>query len=223
MNDSCAVSWIAEQLGSIPTSADAALILRHGEREDIPSGTFGVDVPLTARGVASAEKLGEILSARRPHVRVTASPVPRCAETAKAILRGGSWPNNVALDRLLGDPGPFVVAAEASGALFLEIGILEIVGRQLSHAKPPEGMRRTSDGVDLLLGLTADGLRSHGRLNIYVTHDAILAILVAYMFRTSVDQIGWPNYLEGLLMWRSSEELHLAWRGLEQASYPLGR
>lgn len=221
MSGSDPTSWIVERLGTIPGEADAALVLRHAEREDIPPGTFGVDVPLTARGVASAERLGEMLSGRRPRVKVTSSPVARCADTAKAILRGGGWQEDVALDRRLGDPGPFVVDTETSGALFLEVGILEIVRRQLSHAAPPAGMRDTSEGVDLLLRLAADGLRSRGRLSIYVTHDSILAVLVAHMYRLSVDEVGWPDYLDGLLLWRSSQRLHFAWRDLPQASHPL--
>ena len=222
MNGSYGVSWIVKQLGGLPAQADAALILRHAERGDIPLGTFGEDVPLATRGVASAEKLGAVLSSIRPRVRATASPVPRCESTAKAILRGGGWPEEVALDWRLGEPGPFVVDTEVSGALFLEIGILEIVRHQLTHVEPLAGMRATSEGVHLLLGLTTNDIRSRGRLNIYVTHDSILAVLVAYLYRLLVDEIGWPGYLEGLLLWRHGERLHFIWRGLEQSSYPLG-
>ena len=216
------VCWITEQLDGVPAEADAALILRHAEREDIPPGTFGVDVPLTAYGVESAERLGAMLSGLRPQAGVTASAVPRCVSTGRAILRGGGWSEGVALDWRLGDPGPFVVDEEVSGARFLEIGILEIVRHQLTHVEPPAGMRETSEGVDLLLGLTANGQRSCGRLNIYVTHDAILAVLVAYLYRLSVDEIRWPDYLDALLLWRCEERLHFIWRGLEQSSYPLG-
>ena len=184
---SFAASWIIEQLSRIPAQADVAVISRHAEREDIPPGTFGVDVPLTACGVSSAERFGAILSATRPQIRATASPVPRCESTAKAILRGGGWPEEVALDWRLGGPGPFVVDEEISGALFLLIGILEIVRHQLTRTEPPAGMRATSEGVDLLLGLAANDLRSRGHLNIYVTHDAILAVLVAHLYRLPVD------------------------------------
>ena len=222
MNGSYAASWITEQLSGIPAQADVSLILRHAEREDILQGTFGVDVPLTACGVASAERLGAMLSVARPQVRATASPVPRCASTAKAILRGGDRPEEVALDWRLGEPGPFVVDEEISGALFLRVGILEIVRHQLTHVEPPSGMRATSEGVDILLGLAADDLRSCGRLNIYVTHDAILAVLVAHMYRLPVDDISWPGYLDGLLLWRCRDRLHFIWRGLEQSSHPLG-
>ena len=222
MTDPDGAPWIIEQLGSIPAETDAALVLRHAEREDIPPGTFGVDVPLTAYGVASAERLGAVLSDTRPRFRVITSPVPRCESTAQAILRGGALPEETTQDWRLGDPGPFVSDSEASGALFLEIGILEIVRHQLTHADPPVGMRPTAEGIDLLLGLTVIDLRSCGRLNIYVTHDAILAVLVAHLYRLPVDEIGWPDYLDGLLLWRCGERLHFIWKGLEQRSNPLG-
>ena len=222
MTDPDGTSWIIEQLGSIPAETDAALVLRHAERGDIPPGTFGVDVPLTVYGVASAERLGAVLSDTRPRSRVITSPVPRCESTAQAILRGGALPEEIIPDWRLGDPGPFVVDDDVSGALFLEIGILEIVRHQLTCTEPPAGMRPTAEGVALLRGLTANELRSRGRLNIYVTHDAILAVLVAHLYRLPVDEINWPNYLDGLLLWRSDERLHFIWRGLEQGSYPAG-
>ncbi|MXY19944.1 MAG: histidine phosphatase family protein [Dehalococcoidia bacterium] len=222
MTDPDRESWIVEQLSNLPDKADAALILRHAEREEIPQGTFGVDVPLTTSGVTSAERLGAILSGIRPLVYASASPVPRCVSTATAILRGGGWPEEVALDWRLGDPGPFVVDEEVSGALFLETGILEIVRHQLTLAEPPAGMRPTAEGINLLLGLTTNNLYSHGRLNIYVTHDAILAVLVAYLYRLRIDEINWPGYLDGLLLWRSGDRVNFIWRGLEQGSHPLG-
>lgn len=68
---------ILETLDAIPDQLDVALVIRHAERERIPTGTFGVDVPLTANGVASSAHLGKSLGARR-QVNVTSSPVPRC-------------------------------------------------------------------------------------------------------------------------------------------------
>ncbi len=222
MTDPDAVCWIVEKVRSLPAQADAALILRHAEREEIPQGTFGVDVPLTSCGAASAERLGAMLSCIRPSVCVTASPVPRCESTAKAILRGGGWTEEVVLDWRLGGPGPFVVDEEVSGALFLEVGTMEIVRHQLTCTEPPAGMRPTAEGVDLLLGLTTNKLRSRGRMNVYVTHDAILAVLVAYLYRLPIDEIDWPGYLDGMLLWRCGNRLHFIWRGLEQGSYPAG-
>ena len=222
MSEPCRQTWLARQLRALPAQADASLVLRHAEREDIPAGTFGVDAPLTARGIESAESLGATLASVRSEIGVATSPVPRCVSTAKAILRGGGRPEELVLNRRLGDPGPYVIDEEAAGALFLEIGILEIVRRQLCDAEPPAGMRPTAEGVDLLLELTSSRLRHGGRLNVYVTHDSILAVLVAHLYGLRVDDIRWPGYLDGLLMWRNGERLHFAWRGLEQGSHPPG-
>ena len=222
MNGRGGATWNMKHLSLVPPQTDVALVVRHAERDDIPPGTFGNDVPLTDCGVSEAEKLGAKLSNLRPQMIATSSPVPRCESTARAILRGGDRPDGVALDWRLGDPGPFVVDAAVSGAFFLEIGVLEIVRHQLTRTEPPTGMRTTQEGVDLLLGLTVSNLRSTGRLDVYVTHDGILAVLVAYLFRLPVDEIEWPGYLDGLLMWRRGEHLHFAWRGLEQGSHPFG-
>lgn len=214
-------SWLVERLLALPPQVDVALILRHAERETIPPGTFGADAALTPDGVSSAERLGAALAGMRARVSATTSPVPRCVATTRAILRGGGRPEEVSLDWRLGDPGPFAVDTQQSGPLFLKLGPLGIARRQLEDAEPPKGMRATSEGVELLLELVMDDLGTSGRLNIYVTHDSILAVFVAYLYGLSVDEIGWPGYLDGLLLWRQEGQLRFVWRGLDQASYPL--
>ena len=209
-------------LGLVQQGADAAIILRHAEREDIPGGTFGVDVRLTPQGIREARRLGTILSSRSSQGTITASPVGRCIATAEEIRFGSGWPAKVVADRRLGDPGPFVIDQEAAGKVFLNVGISETVRRQLTCREPPPGMRETSRGVEILLGLAAGGLGRRGLLHLYVTHDAILAVLVAHLYRLPMEEIGWPNYLDGLVIWRSSERLHFAWKGLPQGSNPVG-
>ncbi len=214
------IDHILEAIAAIPDRRDAALVIRHAEREQIPPGTFGVDVSLTAHGVASAAQLGKALGADR-QVCVASSPVTRCVQTAEAILQGCGSDSGVLLDHRLGDPGPFVVDPEVAGPLFLETDILAIVRHQLSHAEPLSGMRSTDYGVRILLDLVADGLECSGRLNVYVTHDAIQAVLIASAFGSSIHQVGWPDYLDGLLIWKSCEGLSVSWRGVHKVSNPL--
>ena len=215
------VDSVAQRLAAIPDDTTAAIILRHAEREEIPPGEFGVDVSLTKRGVAEAERLGSLLSVRGA-VCLTSSPVPRCVRTAAAVLFGAGSTGEAALDRRLGDPGPFVVEPEVAGPLFLETGILELVRRQLSGGEPPAGMRETSEGVGLLLDAATDAVRSGADLNVLVTHDAILAVLVAHLYGVQIDEIAWPGYLDGLILWRDGELLRFTWRGLPQGSRPVG-
>ena len=221
MNLPESVASIAERLAAVPPKADAAIVLRHAEREAIPEGTFGEDVRLTAAGVAAAEHLGALLAAWEP-AGMRSSPLPRCIDTARAIARGAGWDVDAVPDRLLGDHGPFVTDASVCGPLFLEIGIRDLVQHQVSGRQPPPGMRSTAEGVGLLLELAAGSLGSNGRLDIHVTHDAILAVVVGHFFRLEVDDFAWPAYLDGLLLWRWDGRLHCSWRGLDQSSDPIG-
>ena len=151
------------------------------------------------------------------------SPIPRCVETATAITRGAGWPASVATDWRLGEHGPFVSEPEVSGQLFLEVGIAELVRRQLHDPQTPPGMRDTAEGARTLLDFASEGLEDRGRMNVYVTHDAILAAMVGWLFRLPVYEEGWPDFLDGLLVWRSEGLLHCAWSELHQATYPLRR
>ena len=208
------VASILEQLAMVPREADASLVIRHAEREDIPTGTFGYDVNLTEEGTRAAEELGAALSEYRA-LTVVSSPVPRCVQTAEAMLRGAGSTPQVVTDSRLGDPGAFVIDAKVAGHLFLELPIPEIARRQLRHEAPSPGMRPTSDGVEILLELVTSPLAENSRLHVFVTHDIILSVFVASIFRSSLEETGWPGYLDGLLIWRSCGELHLSWRATE--------
>ncbi len=214
------VDSVVQRLAAVPDDSAAAIVIRHAEREEIPPGDFGVDVPLTEGGLAQADRLGSLLSDQGV-VCVVSSPVPRCVETAAAILYGADSAVRPALDRRLGDPGPFVVEPAVAGALFLETDILDVVRLQLSGEKPPVGMRKTSEGVGLLLDAANDAMRSGSHLNVLVTHDAILAVLVAHLYSVQIDEITWPGYLDGLVLWQDADVLSFSWRGLELGSNPI--
>lgn len=213
-----AVDSIVARLGLVPADADAALVLRHAEREEIPPGTFGEDARLTSDGVVEAERLGWSLSGR-DLAAIRSSPLVRCLDTAGSVARGAGWDADIVPDRLLGDHGPFVIDPEVAGPLFLEIGMREVVRWQLEGGNPPSGMRPTNEGVELLLNM-ADGLGQDGLLHVHVTHDAILAVLVGHLYGLNVDGFVWLGYLDGLLLWRSAGLLQFSWPGLDQASSP---
>lgn len=221
MKGQCAAALLSE-CNLLPRERDVALILRHAQREDIPPGSFGADIPLTEQGAKSAERLGKLLSARSPG-RVVSSPVSRCVETAQAISRGAGWPIGVTTNWRLGEHGPFVSDPEVSGQLFFEVGIAELVRRQLHDPQPPPGMRGIAEGARALLDFTSEGLGDCGRMSVYVTHDAILAALVGWLFRLPVYEEGWPDFLDGLLLWRNGGLVNCAWSRLHQATYPLRR
>ena len=200
-----------------------SLVIRHAEREDIPEGTFGHDVNLTAQGLQAAEQLGAALSEKRT-INVVSSPVPRCMQTAKGILDGAGSSAEIITDRRLGDPGAFIVDPEIAGPLFLELPILEIARLQLQDETPLPGMRPTKEGAAILLDLVTKNLGGTGRLDVFVTHDVILAVLVGSILGVTIEEAGWPDFLEGLLVWRSDSSFHASWRETRQGfCHPLGR
>ena len=208
-------------LARVPTGFAATIVLRHAEREDILPGTFGNDVPLTLRGLHSAHRLGMGLSSRTEGIVMT-SPLLRCTQTADAIIAGSGWETAAKPDRLLGDPGPFVTHPDLAGQIFLDSGIEAIVSQQLAEDKPPDGMRPTSEGVQLFLDELVVALADQDRINLFVTHDAVLAVFVGYLYGFPVGGFSWPDYLDALVMWLDSDGLRFLWRGLGEDSYPIG-
>ncbi len=123
---------------------------------------------------------------------------------------------------LLGDPGPFVVDSELAGSLILDIGIAGVVTQQLSATEPPDGMRSTSEGVQLVLDSVAEALCARCGTSVFVTHDAVLAVLVGTLYGRSVDKFRWPDYLDALVLWADSDRIQFLWHGLDEGSYPIG-
>ena len=208
-------------LARAPADSAAAIILRHAEREEIPPDDFGNDIPLTRRGRHSAHRLGAGLSHRMAGV-VQTSPVLRCTQTADAIIAGAGWATEALPDQLLGNPGPFVTHPNRAGQLFLDIGTAAMVSRQLTEGEPPDGMRATAEGVQLVLGQLTAALAVPGSVSLFVTHDAVLAALVGSLYGLTPQAFRWPDYLDGLVVWPDSGRLRFLWYGLDEGSHPIG-
>ena len=208
-------------LDRVPAGLPVALVLRHAEREEITPGAFGNDVSLTRHGRNSARRLGMGLSPRTAGV-VKSSPLPRCMQTADAVIAAAGWKTGAVPAQLLGDPGPFVAEPELAGRLFLDIGTEAVVRRQLEDDQPPRGMRSTSSGVNLLLQELAATPNGPANASVFVTHDAVLAVLAGHLYALPVDGFHWPGYLDALVMWPDSDRLRFLWRGLGEGSHPIG-
>ena len=205
---------LLRSLEVIPRHKRVSLLLRHAHRPPIEPGTYGDEVELSDAGTHAAEELGEILSYRRPG-RVAASPVKRNGVTAAAIVRGAGWEADVVEDSLLGLPGPFVVDPALAGPLFLEWGPLEVVKRQLSDRRALPGMRPTHEGVSLLWDLMT-GHDDNADLDIFVTHDSVIAAFAGYLLEQTPVEENWPQFLEGVFVWRDEGGSHLVSCGVSR-------
>lgn len=51
----------------------------------------------------------------------------------------------------------------------------------------------------------------------------MLAVLVGKLYGLNVGEFDWPDYLDALIIWKQSDRLCFRWRGLHEASRPVGR
>lgn len=188
----------------------AVLLLRHGRRGELPIGQPGDETPLTAEGHAQAEALGASIRARLGAVRT--SGVLRCRQTAHAILRGAQREETPEADPLLGAPGPFVIDGEAAWPLFVQHGAQGLARLQL-HGTALPGLRSVAEGCPLLLRAVMARQPLPGRIDLYVTHDLIIAVLVAFLLGEDSPEPLWPDFLEGVLLWPDGHGLAGAFRG----------
>ena len=197
-------------LGTLPTDSPVVLLLRHAHRHDIPNGEVGTHVGLTPEGEHRATWLGQWLGARI--VAVRSSPVGRCVRTAECLLKGAGLNLGIVHDPLLGDPGCFSEQGDVAWQSFLTLGTEGVYLAQLQNSQPLEGFRPTHIGVDLLLSAVPDEMAPPG-IHVWVTHDAILGILLAACAkRTTLTP--WPGFLEGLWLVRRGPEVRLIGYGL---------
>jgi len=185
------------------------LLVRHAERPPIPNGSWGRELSITDAGREASIELGSRLGSIP---RIVSSPVPRCVQTAEALRQGAGGSASIEQDRLLGDPGVWVMQPELAGPQFQAGGARGVVARQLAGAVVP-GMRPLTDGASLLLDLLLRTAPPVGSVSVCVTHDAVMAPLIGHLF--GQERVGpiWPNFLEALRLQFEDDELVVQWRG----------
>lgn len=208
---------VADDIATLdPWRARRGLVLfvRHGERESVASHEFPrYDAPLTESGHRAAESVGTILGSRLVTVRT--SPVPRCVETALAIIKGAGRTGNPELDRLLGDPGAFVVDGDVAMAELVERGFHPAV-RQLGNGARLPGFAAPDLATTQLLALAISLLTANpSGVHLLVTHDLILATTVARIRGIALGENEWPGYLHGLAVWLDNRQLVTRYAGDE--------
>lgn len=178
------------------------VFLRHGERESVPSHEFPRhDAPLTHDGRRDAQSLGVKLGTRLGSVR--SSPVPRCVDTARAVLVGAGRPTDVHEDRVLGDPGAFVLDGDRAMAALVELGF-HPAAKRLGGGEQLPGFADPDAASGQMIALATSLLAGRPpAVHVLVTHDLILSTLVARIWGRALAEAEWPGYLHGVALWAS--------------------
>jgi broad specificity phosphatase PhoE len=177
-----------------PIDRPVSLLLRHSTRFPIESEADVFNAKLTPEGVDTAEEFGYVLSQLYNPGRIMTSPVERCVDTAKAMMRGAFWRKPVEPDERLSYPK-------------MEKAWQEYLAK-------PEPSLELPETVVMLLNLMLDHKSSQpGILNIFITHDSVLGCILAYLMNIEIEVATWPDYLEGMALWKDGNSIYSLWRG----------
>ncbi len=193
-----------------------SLLLRHATRPPIPAGSFGNDLSITEEGRREAVDLGELLRGRIR--RLVTSPVLRCVETAEAIRCGGRASRQAATDQTLGDPGVWIEDGDAVGDAFLRDGPRGVVARQLA-GDSISGMTPVDTGAARFMEMLVSDQGKPGEIDIFVSHDAVIAPLLAIVLEVRDLAEIWPAYIEGALFSPEGDGLAVLWRGVHHTAH----
>ena len=183
-------------------------LIRHAERPPLPAGSPGDTLALTSEGVRAAREFGGTLGGRLG--RVVSSPVLRCVQTAEAILNGAGASRPCLTDRRLGNPGAWVADGVLVGPSFLMHGAEAVVRQQLRG--PVDGMRSLEEGVRMLLQCLFAIPTLDGSVDVFVSHDAVIAPLVGVLIGTQEVEDVWPHFLESASFSSLDGRVQLTWR-----------
>ncbi|NPV84965.1 MAG: histidine phosphatase family protein [Anaerolineae bacterium] len=181
-----------QNLKLCPAGSPAAILMRHSVRYPILSVEEVYEAQLTPEGMRVAEEFGAVLGKMFKRGRIFSNAVERCVNTGIAIANGARWRNNVAVDSRLS----YAYVSEAWEAR---------LAQETSNGIPPEV-------VEIVASLLNLNHRKHS-VDLYITHDSVLACVVSYLLDIRIDEDNWPEFLEGAVFWREGAEAYVAWRG----------
>jgi broad specificity phosphatase PhoE len=196
-------------LEAVPRERAVAMLIRHSVRADLAPNEVGYTLPITADGHRLARQLGTKLRGRLRAVH--ASPLLRTVQTGERLAEGAGLADEVSPDRMLGDPGVFVVDDRA-----------DATWRSLGH----EGvMRRLAEGREILPGCAdadaaARALARHmlaaskgtPGIHAFVTHDSLITATCARLLGEPLTPADWPEYLEAAFFWEEGDGVHVRYR-----------
>ncbi len=185
---------LIDNLNNIKPDDHIVLFLRHGNRDKIPDGEFGNEIELNETGLLRSKEYG--IQIRHLQVnRIFSSPVRRCIQTAEKIKEGLHKDVPIILSTLLGEPGMFVDDGSLAGASYLELGNHNTY-YSLLEGKSIPGFRSLQEGADLFNTFIRQQDQEAG-INLYVSHDMIIALYAYTCFGKRYTFEDWVKYLEG--------------------------
>ena len=201
-------------IDALDPGAPAAVLIRHSKREPLRDMAVADGVPLTPAGEEAALEFGRRLP-RSFTVRLWHSPIDRCRVTAARIAEGftagGGTVRNEGVLSILG--GPYVIDMGGMLKLITELGA-RYARAWFDGQLPPSVMepreQATRDNLAAAGKLLVEA--APGTLLLLVTHDWNVMLVRETVLGLTHEQVGWLDYLDGVILRRVGPDLHVAWR-----------
>jgi phosphohistidine phosphatase SixA len=199
-------------------SGNVAIMIRHAERDPIEFMTRALEARLTANGKSDAFKLGQCLARYNP-INIYHSPVPRCIQTAESIFDGIVSCNETAtlVGHLLELGGPYITSTWDAVVNSIEkFGHSLFIRKWFDNELPANLIMPLPEAAHIQLNILANQLRSGNSSSINITHDWNIMILREYYLNLRHEEIGDPDYLDGVCAYLHQDRLYLRYHEHER-------
>lgn len=197
-------------LDAAPADRAVAVLLRHSVRDALPPGELGYRHALTPAGARLADEFGARLRGRLRTLH--SSPLQRCLDTAERLRAAAAATQKIIEDRMLGDPGAYVLDARLAGENWLRLGSEGIMAHLAERDDTLPGTRHPDDGARRLVRHMLDSAGDRPGLHVFVSHDILVAVTAARFVGAPQGPARWPRYLEAAFFWRDAAGLNAAYR-----------
>jgi len=186
-----------EEFSELPNNKRVAVFIRHSDRDKIPDGEFGNEVPINEKGIANAMVFGECLKGYRVN-KAYVSPVLRCVQTAEKIRDGYGSHFEIINTKALGDPGLHIENTKSAGDFYIKHGFHEMYKRFIAGDNAP-GLYSAKEFSDRMTRFIESNTDNDG-ITLYVTHDGLVAFYDYCITGKTYTKENWVKYLNGMII-----------------------
>lgn len=209
---------VLDRLARTPGDRPVALLLRHSVRDRLPPDGVGYSLPITDAGRRLAREMGSLLAGRLQTLHT--SPLARCVQTAEALREGAGAHCDIDKDRLLGDPGAYVLDPERAWSNWQELGHEGVIEYLMTGAEPRPGMARPADAARALVRHMLSAAGERVGVHVFVTHDSLVTATAARALDRRLAREEWPQFLECAFFWPDGRGYSAAYREYERRDLP---
>ncbi len=206
----------------IPSGTNLKLVTRHSLRFDIEDPVKHHHVALTPEGICLAQSFGRKIQA--PLGTVYSSPIHRCIHTAQCILDGYAQTHpQTTIPEIIPDERlyePYISDRAIINEIMQHKTDMELL-HDLCDRVPVPGCVSLDISIsrmlDVIFAEDNETNKKQGCIDICVTHDFHLVLLTAGLLSLLPESTDnpwklWPYMFEGMLLWGTRHDFHIAWR-----------